>query len=259
MKIALCQVPVLWESPEENLRNYDKIVERIIQRDSGTDIIIFPEFFSVGFSMNRIMCESLDGISANWLRQKSSDSGIAFLASIPIKAGDKLYNRAIFVTQEGFEYYYDKRHVFSIGGENNIFSSGANRVIIPYRGWNILIQICYDLRFPVWSRNTDLGYDLVINVANWPATRAFVIDPMVKTRAIENLSYYAFVNRIGEDPGNNYEGNSMVSDFKGNSLEPCISDSSFNYSIFELDLNSLKSFRNKFPVWKDADRFSIGN
>lgn len=259
MKIALCQVPVLWESPEENLRNYDKIVEEITLKNSGTDIIIFPEFFSVGFSMNKIMCESLDGISANWLRQKSSGSGIAFLASVPIKEDDKLYNRAIFVTPDGFEYYYDKRHVFGIGGESNIFSPGANKVIIPYRGWNIMIQICYDLRFPVWSRNIDLGYDLVINVANWPATRAFVIEPMVKTRAIENLTYYAFVNRIGEDPENSYDGNSMVADFKGNSLMPSISDISCYYSIFELDLNSLKLFRNKFPVWKDADKFTIEN
>jgi predicted amidohydrolase len=257
MKIALCQTPILWESPSENLRNFDIIVDKIIEQNSGTDIIIFPEFFSVGFSMNRTVSESLDGASANWLRNKSSETGIAFLASVPIKSNEKIFNRAIFVTPEGFEYYYDKRHLFSVGGEDKIFFPGTSRLIVPFKGWNIMVQICYDLRFPVWSRNIELEYDLVINIANWPSSRTSVIEPMVRSRAIENLSYYAFVNRTGNDPENSYDGCSMVSDFKGTTLNPLIYDTANHFLIFEIDLNLLKTFRNKFPVWKDADRFSI--
>ena len=259
MKIALCQTPIIWESPEENLLNFDKIVDKIIEQGSEVDIIIFPEFFSVGFSMNASLSESLDGVSANWLRQKSTITGIAFLASIPIKIDEKVFNRAIFVTPNGYEFYYDKRHLFSIGGEDQIFSSGEEKLIVPFKGWNIMVQICYDLRFPVWSRNVNLEYDLTINIANWPSSRSNVVEPLVRARAIENLSYYAFVNRVGSDPKNSYEGCSMVSDFKGNLINPLISDSLNHFFIFEIDLKILKQFRNKFTVWKDADSFSIKN
>ncbi|PKP38077.1 MAG: hypothetical protein CVT97_03070 [Bacteroidetes bacterium HGW-Bacteroidetes-14] len=258
MKIALCNIPVQWESPEANLELCSRVCTKIMKEDSGTDIIVFPEFFTYGFSMNSSIAENEEeGITLKWLKEKAVSLNVAFIAGVPVKSGERLYNRSYFVFPDGRFVFYDKRHLFSYGKENQLFSPGNKRVIVNYKEWNILLQICYDLRFPVWSRNVSLDYDIAVNIASWPDVRASVTEPMVKSRAIENLSYFAFLNRSGADPDSFYNGETFLADFKGNLVPPIYNDSDFSFSVFNLDKKQLFEFRNKFPAWKDADEFNI--
>lgn len=257
MKIALCQISFFWEETERNLNNHQLTIDSLFGIDSGIDLIVFPEFFSTGFSIDNItIAESMEGPSATWLRRISKDYNVAVMASIPIFENGRYYNRAFFVTPEN-EWHYDKRHLFSYGGENRVFSKGNNRVVVNYKEWNILLQICYDLRFPVWARNRGLEYDLVINVANWPSSREGVINPLVRARAIENQCYHAFVNRTGSDPQNSYSPIGFVSDYKGNELIPVLKNSDVTWSLYDLNLNDLRRFRDNFRAWEDGDKFVI--
>ena len=257
MKIALCHIPVEWESPELNLKNCSRLCNRIINEDSGTDLIVSPEFFTYGFSMNGSIAESEEGKTIKWLKETSSRLNIAILGGVPVISGGKLFNRAVFALPDGNLRYYDKRHLFSYGKEDKVFSPGNERVIVEFKGWNILLQICYDLRFPVWSRNVNLEYDLVINIASWPSSRAGVVEPMVRSRAIENLSYYAFLNRAGSDPESDYMGERYLSDFRGNLSLPFLNDPEDMFTMFILHKESLADYREKFCAWKDADSFTI--
>ena len=255
MKIVLVNCDIEWESPAINYSKYDNILESIliIGRDKP-DLIVFPELFTTGFSVNDKYTETVNGETYKWMKVWSTRLNAAIMASVPVKEDDNLYNRALFVTPES-NYHYDKRHLFSPGGEEGVFQSGNKPVIVNFRGVNIFMQICYDLRFPVWSRNSGLSYDLIINIANWPAARDSVIEPMCRSRAIENLSYFAFVNRKGKDPNNEYSGQKFIVDFKGNFMTPVMEHP--YYDTFEIDTAKLNSFREKFPVWKDADSYSI--
>jgi len=258
MKIALCQTPIVWERVNENIARYNSVLIDIYKcHDPGIDIIIFPEFFTYGFTMNKNVAELSEGPSTCWLREKSKEFNVAIAASVPIREEKKIYNRAFFIAPDGSEYSYNKRHLFSYGGEETTFTHGDSSTIFHYKGWNICLQICYDLRFPVWCRNVDLSYDLIINMANWPASRESVVEPLARARAIENLSYFAFVNRVGNDPFNSYNKVGLVSDYKGVVQMAIKSSDEFNYQIYELNLDALKTFRDKFKVWKDADKFKI--
>ena len=255
MKIALVNCDIEWESPAINLANFDKILSNFINEGvNKPDLIVFPELFTTGFSVSDRYAESLNGDTHKWMKGWSIRLDSAIMASIPVQEGDNLYNRALFVTPKD-DFHYDKRHLFSLGGEQSLFKKGRTPVIINFRGFNIFLQICYDLRFPVWSRNAGLLYDLTINIANWPASRDSVIESMCRSRAIENLSYFAFVNRKGFDPQNDYTGQKFIVDFKGNYLTPLIEHP--DYETFEIDKAKLVSFRDKFPVWRDADTYSI--
>ena len=167
------------------------------------------------------------------------------------------YNRAFFLTPEGEAYFYDKRHLFRMGNETDNFTAGSRRIIISYRGWNILLLVCYDLRFPVWSRNTGNEYDLLIYVANWPVPRRKVWDILLQARALENISYVCGVNRIGKD-GNSfsYNGGSAIYSYKGET-QIQVPDHEEGTATATLELSALQEFRNKFPAWKDADSFTI--
>ena len=179
MKIALVNCDIEWESPAINLANFDKILSNFINEGvNKPDLIVFPELFTTGFSVSDRYAESLNGDTHKWMKGWSIRLDSAIMASIPVQEGDNLYNRALFVTPED-DFHYDKRHLFSLGGEQSLFKKGRTPVIINFRGFNIFLQICYDLRFPVWSRNAGLLYDLTINIANWPASRDSVIEILV--------------------------------------------------------------------------------
>ena len=284
MVIALLNTNIIWESPDKNMRECEKLIAHIFSEckelsdtyiegdyksedDSGIsekglsckvlytpDIIVLPEFFATGFSMNSAMAERADGETSRWLGSMAERYNCAILASVPIIEGGVIYNRALFITSCTTEYY-DKRHLFSYGKEPTVFTQGIRRPIVNYKGFNILMQTCYDLRFPVWSRNRNLEYDLIINIANWPASRSRVVEPMCRSRAIENQSYHLFVNRSGNDEENNYNGEIYAFDYMGDPLIPIFNGD--NYSLFEINSDRLKEFRNKFRAWEDADEFVI--
>ncbi len=256
MKIALISSDTKWESPQESLDNCRFISEIILSSGaSGVDLLVFPEFFNTGFSMNSSIAEDMDSYTVKWMKSLSKDTECAVLASIPVKEKDYLYNRALFITPQGAIYKYDKRHLFSHSGEDKVFKAGTEKTVVAFRGVNIAIQICYDLRFPVWSRNRKLEYDLMINVANWPILRSKVIEPLAKARAIENLAYFAFVNRSGSDPNCDYEGSRYLFDFFGEAVLP--ESEGLNYSVYNIDIERLRAYRDHFTAWKDADEFNI--
>lgn len=265
LRITPLQMDIIWEDKQKNLQRLRKKLEKICEE---TDIVILPEMFSTGFSMNsRNLAESTSGKTITTLRQWSAEFQIALAGSyIACDAGlsehtpetkTNYYNRAFFITPEGNASFYDKRHLFRMGNEVESFTAGAKRPIINYKGWNILLLVCYDLRFPVWSRNRSNEYDILIYTANWPASRRHVWDILLQARALENMSYVCGVNRIGID-GNElyYNGGSTIYSPKGEQMI-IIPDHEEGFATASLDRNSLKNFRNKFPVWKDADQFEI--
>jgi len=268
LRVTPLQTDIIWEDKQENLHRLQTILKQLRGK---TEILILPEMFSTGFSMNSCgLAEPTTGETITTLRQWASEYQIAIAGSYiacdedspqsatshPTKE-TRYYNRAFFLTPEGKEYFYDKRHLFRMGSESAHFTPGNQRSIINYRGWNILLLVCYDLRFPVWSRNVDNEYDLLIYVGNWPEPRRKVWDVLLQARALENMSYVCGVNRIGKD-GNNlpYKGGTIVYSPKGEELAR-IEDNQEAFATTTLDQNSLIEFRKKFPAWKDADRFNL--
>lgn len=252
MKIAIIQPDIIWENKDLNFEKYETIFQKIFTENSGVDLIVLPEFFSFGFSMNVSLAETEEGESLSFLKQNANKYRCAIIGSIPVMENEKIYNRAYFVTEE-FIRYYDKKHLFSYGGEDSFFTAGTSQTIVDYLDLKIKIQICYDLRFPVWSRIVENNYDVLINISCWPSSRISVTEPLTKARAIENQSYAIFVNRTGNEPSNSYNGNSIAVDFKGNTIFKLGPEES--YGVLTIDKDKLTHFREKFPVWKDADKF----
>lgn len=254
IRIALFQSDMVWEEAAENCRRNGLLLERYFtQTKEVPHLIVFPEFFTTGFSMNPDIAEDADGISARWMRDVSRRFGVAVVGSIPTKADGFIYNRCYFVTSDGDEWHYDKRHLFRMSDENKVYSPGEERVIVSYQSWRIALNICYDLRFPVWSRNKGLEYDLMINIASWPDTRIFLTEHLVKARAIENMSYFAFVNRVGESPSDSYNGCSRIVSPKGEDIAREESIEGVKVLSATLSKSAMEIFRNKFPAWMDAD------
>lgn len=257
MRISIVQTDICWENKTANLQ----LVQQQLQVLSGhTDLVVFPEMFSTGFSMQaRTLAEPTEGPTLTTLKEWAAYYRLAIAGSYLAtdSSSTTYYNRAFFLTPDGDDYYYDKRHLFSMGDENKYFTPGNQRPIIHYHGWNICLLICYDLRFPVWSRNTHNAYDLLLYVANWPAARRRAWDTLLSARAIENLAYVGGVNRTGTD-GNQllYNGGSAVYSPKGEQLIS-IPDSTIAAATIELSLDELQRIRQKFPAWKDADPFEI--
>jgi Predicted amidohydrolase len=213
MKFTTISLNTSWENKEENFRKVENLFNKI---DDLGDIVLLPEMFSTGFSMNIEMAENKNDRTLKWLKEITNKYNVAIICSFPFKEKDKYFNRAFFVTPLGEVYFYDKRHLFRMGDEERVYSSGNNLPIICYKGINICITVCYDIRFPVWSRNVGLKYDVLVNIANFPKQRVKVIDPLIRARAIENLSYAFFANRDGADLTMEYCKSSMMVDFKGN-------------------------------------------
>ena len=255
LKISIVQTDIAWENKQENLR---MLREKLHALRGTTEIVVLPEMFSTGFTMkSRELAEPVSGITVRILKELAADFQLALCGSFICSERSNYYNRAFFITPEGEEFYYDKRHLFRMGNEAEYFSAGNNKLIISYRGWNICLLVCYDLRFPVWSRNVNNEYDLLIYMASWPQARRLAWDTLLCARALENMCYVCGVNRIGVD-GNKliYNGGSVVFSAIGEVLAS-VPDGEEGIETVSLSLISLQQLRDKFPVWKDADAFRL--
>ena len=254
LRITLAQVDLVWENPEQNRLNLKKDIESL---KGVCDLLILPETFTTGFSMGAFnLAEPMDGPTINWLLEMSANTQIAICGSLIVKADELVYNRFVFVQPDGRISFYDKRHLFSIGGEAYPFVKGDKRLIINYSGWRIALFICYDLRFPVWCRNVN-DTDLMIVTANWPTSRNEIWNILLKARAIENQVFVAGVNRTGTD-GNrvSYSGNSQMINMRGEKIAPIVTMDN-GWTTYEVSLKELHDFSEKFPVARDADKFTI--
>lgn len=254
LNIALLQIDLLWESPEQNRQ---LIISKINEIEQKVDLIILPEMFTTGFTMNaEKVAETMTGKTLSWMVAIATKKQVAITGSLVIKENNKYYNRLIFVFPDGNIKHYDKRHTFTLAGENKVYTVGSKKLIVNYNGWKICPLICYDLRFPVWARNTD-DYHLLIYVANWPKPRINAWNALLRARAIENMSYCVGVNRTGFDYlKNEYTGNSAVYDFLGNKMVlDTTKDSST--TIVEISIDILVKAREKLQFLNDRDPFNL--
>jgi omega-amidase len=254
MNISVIQPEVVWEDKSRNFQNLSDLISPLFNM---TDIVILPEMFNTGFSMNPLkLSETPEGETFKWMKIIAEKGNFGLCGSYIVKENMKFLNRFVFVSPEKEVWHYDKRHLFSMGGENMLFSAGRSRLIFSFRGVQISPYICYDLRFPVWSRNMERS-DLIIYSANWPEIRKVVWTTLLKARAIENQCYVAGSNRTGKDgAGITYCGESMLIGPRGEILTTAGAKSQCTVSA-EISLAELSSFRNKFPVMNDADEFTI--
>ncbi len=267
-KITIIQSNLFWEDIDKNLELFSKKISSIKET---TDLIILPEMFSTGFTMNAKTCsEEMNGKTIGWLRSKAKEKNCVITGSIIIRSespspsergwGEAFHNRLIWMRPDGTFNMYDKRHLFSLADEQKTYTAGNKKIIPEINGWKICPLICFDLRFPVWSRRTKKeDYDLLIYVANWPDKRIHAWRQLLVARAIENQCYVAGVNRIGDD-GNamHHSGYSAVTDFKGEQLSQTKPDEE-SVETISLDKKSLLDFRKHFPFADDADNFELSS
>ena len=244
-----------WEDKEANLQMLE---EKIFSISQPTEIVVLPEMFSTGFSMQpKKLAETMDGETVEWMKRIAAKKKIILTGSVIIEEDRNFYNRLVWVLPNGQIGYYDKRHLFAYGDEDQHYTAGKKRLIASVKGWKINLMVCYDLRIPVWSRQQgDFEYDVLIYVANWPERRVLAWTSLLRARAIENQSYVIGVNRTGDD-GNKipYTGESMAVDPMGEILYHK-NDEEDVFTV-TLDKSHLEKTREKFPFWKDADRFKI--
>lgn len=254
LKLLLIQPDLVWEDKTANLT---KISGLISQRKQEADMILLPEMFTTGFSMEpSVLAESMSGKSCEWMWKQANLCDCLVAGSIIIEENGSYYNRFLAYSPDGLVAQYDKRHLFRMAGEESCYQNGTSRIIFEWRGWRILPQICYDIRFPVWIRNRD-DYDLTLFVANWPEARRDVWDNLLRARALENQAFVAGVNRIGVDGrGINHVGDSMVISAKGSVVGKTIENEEGILEI-SVSLNELRTFRDKFPAYLDSDKFEI--
>lgn len=254
LKIALIQTTLEWEKPESNRKHFQEKIESIQEK---VDLIILPEMFTTGFTMNAApLAESMNGKTVFWMKQMAQLKNAAITGSIIIEENHNYYNRLLFITSEGEIQTYDKRHLFTLANEQDTYTAGSEKLIIKYKGWRLCPMICYDLRFPVWARNVE-DYDLLLFVANWPQARIKAWDVLLQARAIENMAYCVGVNRIGADgKGFEYVGHSSVYDGLGNSLinEDLENDTNF---LVTLSKTHLWEIRRKLRFLEDKDFFKL--
>jgi len=258
MKIHLIQSDIRWEDPAANRVH----LEKLIGKPEKGSLIVLPEMFNTGFTFpSEKTAESMEGPTLRWMKELAKKFSCAITGSLIIEEEGSFFNRMFWLDEQAALSHYDKRHLFRMAGEDEHFKAGSRQKIISWNGWNICLQVCYDLRFPVWSRNRyqdgRYDYDLIIYVANWPATRHHAWEGLLRARAMENIAYCIGVNRVGVDAkGLNYLGGSALIEALGKPILEA-DDTEGNFSA-ELDLDALKSFRKKFPLGLDADEFTIG-
>ncbi len=254
LKTTLIQADLIWEDPQGNIENFDRKINRIGEK---TDLIILPEMFTTGFTMNPApMAEKMDGKTVQWMQQKAVLTNALIMGTLIIEEDQQYFNRLIAAFPGGEVKYYDKRHLFTYAKEDEVFTSGKTRLIFKYKGFRIMPLICYDLRFPVWARNT-LNYDILIYMANWPVPRIKAWDLLLKARAIENMSYVIGVNRVGTDKNQiQYSGHSAVIDAFGKDILTFKAYTEATKSI-DLDLDHIKNTRKRFGFLNDKDKFEF--
>lgn len=262
LRTSLVQADLRWEDPAENRRRLQDMLGDL--NGDTTDLIVLPEMFATGFTMNsRAMAEPMaDSATVAWLMEQARQRGCVVTGSVAVVEEGSYYNRLIWAWPDGGLTHYDKRHLFRMAGEHERYAMGLPRVVVELKGFRILLTVCYDLRFPVWLRQRPapgehFEYDAMLCVANWPAVRRHPWRVLLQARAVENLSPVIGVNRVGQDAnGLSYSGDSMLVDFKGEALIDEPRDHPF-LRTGVLDLDELNAFREKFPAWQDADRFSL--
>ena len=258
LRVALVQTDLHWQDKTANLALLE---EKIWSLKNTCDLIVLPEMFATGFSMDSAtLAEPMNLQVHKWMKQLAAQTGSVITGTVIISEGGNYYNRLLWVEPVGTTQHYDKRHLFRMANEDASFASGTELPIFSLKGWKICPQICYDLRFPVWARNHwnsgNAAYDLLFYVASWPTARISAWDTLLAARAIENLSYCLGVNRVGID-GNQiaYTGHSAAYDFKGERLVDL--GEKDQIQVVSLSRSSLEEYRSKFPAWKDADKFTL--
>ncbi len=257
LNLAIIQSNLHWENIDANLKMFS---EQIASIKEGTDLIILPEMFSTGFTMNnKLLAEKMGGKTFEWMKKMAKEKNCVVTGSVIIEENGKYFNRLIWMRADGSFETYDKRHLFRYANEQNYYTAGNKKLIVELNGWRICPQICYDLRFPVWIRNRNNEYDILIFVANWPERRNYPREALLLARAIENQSYVIGVNRVGKDGNDiNHSGDSVVIDPQGeviskaNPNEETIMTVSLSYAAIE-------EWRKKFPAWMDSDDFQINS
>ena len=254
LKVAFIQSDLAWENPKQNRINFSQKIDSIKE---SVDLIILPEMFSTGFTMNpESVAETMQGDTVKWMQELATKKQVAITGSVIISEDDKYYNRLLFVDPSGEFETYDKRHTFTLAGEDKVYTAGTEKLIVNYKGWKICPLICYDLRFPVWARNSE-NYDVLLYVANWPKPRINAWDILLKARAIENMCYCIGVNRVGLDSNNyEYSGNSAVYDVLGEKISNITSNKE-ETDIVVLDKNHIKTNREKLQFLNDRDKFNL--
>lgn len=254
LRVAMLQQHTIWQNADANRA---LISQSLHDLDSQPDLVILAEMFTTGFTMDAAgHAESMDGESITWLCEMSLRYRTAICGSLIIQESGRYFNRLVWAEDGKIAHHYDKRHLFRMAHEDRHYSMGAARPVIAYKGWRIMPRICYDLRFPVWNRSTDI--DLQMYVANWPEVRIDAWEVLLRARAIENQCYVAGVNRVGPD-GNGIAhcGRSAILDAKGSYAATATDEQHTSWIAATLDLQTLQEFREKFPVGRDADSFDI--
>jgi omega-amidase len=256
LKVALVQTDLYWENVTANLAALE---EKLATLSVSPDVIVLPEMFTTGFTMNAVeLAEPVNHTTSRWLSQMAAKTQALVIGSFVIKEEGKYFNRLFSYRPDGTFQFYNKRHLFRMGKENEVYTGGQSRLIIDWKGWKICPLVCYDLRFPVWSRITDTeSYDVLIYVANWPAKRSHAWRSLLYARAIENQSYTIGVNRVGID-GNEveYDGSSLAIDYQGRLIDD-LQDQEM-IQVVTLSKTDLERYRVAFPAYLDADGFSLG-
>ncbi|WP_054180554.1 amidohydrolase [Trabulsiella odontotermitis] len=253
LKITLLQQPLVWMDGPANLRHFDLQLEDL----TGRDLIVLPEMFTTGFAMEAAQQSLPQDEVVAWMRAKAQQTQALVAGSAALQTERGAVNRFLLVEPGGHVHFYDKRHLFRMADEHHYYQAGNERVVFEWRGWRILPLVCYDLRFPVWSRNRD-DYDLALYVANWPAPRSLHWQSLLIARAIENLAYVAGCNRVGTDGnGHHYRGDSRIISPQGEILASAEAHQATRLDA-ELSLELLQEYREKFPAWQDADPFTLG-
>ncbi|WP_298762416.1 amidohydrolase [uncultured Polaribacter sp.] len=248
------QADLVWENPAKNLAFFEAKINRLSEK---TDLVVLPEMFTTGFTMQpENVAETMDENTVSWMQKMAKKNNFAITGSIVIQENNNYYNRLVFIHPTGKIESYDKRHSFTLAGEHKVYTSGSEKIIIHFKGWRICPLICYDLRFPVWARNTE-NYDLLIFMANWPVTRIKAWKTLLKARAIENMSYTIGINRTGKDANDyQYSGNSLLIDYLGEEIAT-LKENETGVLKATLFKNEQDAIRTKLGFLNDKDFFKL--